>query len=170
MVSAQLTARFRPAAIATAARMQSVSPTLLTGKGFGHFDVISCAGGTLPTGDTVKLGRTVAWNTTAQSESTNTSGRDRGQRHLLFCGKTTERCRTSFTPGIIIRKFKFHPKDAKSARQLAFGGGEQIAPPTSIPTITTWSSRRACSFSIRAQRRGQSTREHDTLTRRRLHL
>jgi len=66
MLSAQLTATIPTGSYSNGSTDASVSPTLLAGNGFGHFDVISCAGSTIPTGDTIKLGRSVAWNTTAQ--------------------------------------------------------------------------------------------------------
>ena len=66
MLSAQLTATIPTGSYSNGSTDASVSPALLGGKGFGHFDVISSLGGTLPTGDTKTLGRSIAWNTTAQ--------------------------------------------------------------------------------------------------------
>jgi hypothetical protein len=106
----------------------SISPTLLAGKGFGRFDVISSLGATLPTSDTVKLGRSVAWNTTAQYHlgkylwpeiETNAT--------YFFGGKNDGRSQNFLTPGITTSKFKFRPKDEQSRTGIALGAGMQIA-------------------------------------------
>src|SRR5271170_637043 len=49
MLSAQLTATLPTGSHTNGSPDSSVSPTLLSGKGFGKFNVISCLGGTLPT-------------------------------------------------------------------------------------------------------------------------
>jgi hypothetical protein len=128
MLSAQLGATIPTGSYSNGSTDASVSPTLLTGKGFGHFDVISCAGGTLPTGDTVKLGRTVAWNTTAQYRIHKYFWPEiEDNATFFFGGKNDGKMQNFLTPGITFSKFKFHPKDAKSRPAIAFGGGEQIA-------------------------------------------
>jgi hypothetical protein len=128
MVSAQLTATIPTGSYSNGSTDASVSPTLLTGKGFGHFDVISCAGGTLPTGDTVKLGRTVAWNTAAQYRIHKYFWPEiEDNATFFFGGKNDGKMQNFLTPGITFSKFKFHPGDAKSRPAIAFGGGEQIA-------------------------------------------
>ena len=66
MLSAQLVATIPTGSHSNGSPDSAVAPTLLSGKGFGKFDVISCLGGTLPTEETNKLGRSIAWNTTAQ--------------------------------------------------------------------------------------------------------
>lgn len=43
-----------------------VTPTLAVGKGWGDFDVQSTVGVNLPTGDTMRLGRQLMWNTAFQ--------------------------------------------------------------------------------------------------------
>ena len=57
MLSAQLVATLPTGSHSNGSPDSSVSPTLLSGKGFGKFDVISCLGGNLPTEETKKLGR-----------------------------------------------------------------------------------------------------------------
>ncbi len=66
MLSAQLVATLPTGSHSNGSPDSTVSPTLLAGKGYGKFDMISCLGGTLPTEETNKVGRTIAWNTTAQ--------------------------------------------------------------------------------------------------------
>ena len=106
----------------------SVSPALLGGKGFGHFDVISSLGGTLPTGDTVKLGRSVAWNTTAQYRLYKYVWPEVEDNATFYHGgKNDGKMQNFVTPGVTFSKFKFRPKVASSRPAIAFGGGEQIA-------------------------------------------
>jgi hypothetical protein len=128
MLSAQLTATIPTGSHSNGSTDASVSPTLLAGKGFGKFDVISCVGGTLPTGDTVKLGRTVAWNTTAQYRIHKYFWPEvEDNATFFFGGKNDGKMQNFLTPGITFSKFKFHPGDATSRPAIAFGGGEQIA-------------------------------------------
>jgi hypothetical protein len=128
MVSAQLGATITTGSYSNGSTDASISPTLLTGKGFGHFDIMSCAGGTLPTGDTAKLGRTVAWNTTAQYHFAKYLYPELGDNATFFFGgKNDGKMQNFMTPGIMFSKFKFHPEDTKSRPAVAFGGGEQIA-------------------------------------------
>ncbi len=128
MVSMQLTATIPTGSYSNGSTDAAVTPTLLTGKGFGKFVVISCAGGGFPTGDATKLGRTVAWNTTAeykvgkyfwpQVESNAT---------YFFGGKNDGKMQNFLTPGMTVSKFKFHPEVPSSRPAIAFGLGEQIA-------------------------------------------
>jgi hypothetical protein len=128
MLSAQLGATITTGSYSNGSTDDSVSPTLLAGKGFGHFDVISCAGGTLPTGDTAKLGRTVAWNTTAQYKiSKYVFPEIEDNATFFFGGKNDGKMQNFLTPGITFSKFKFHPDDPSSRAAIAFGGGMQIA-------------------------------------------
>jgi hypothetical protein len=128
LLSAQLTATIPTGSHSNGSPDASVSPTLLSGKGFGKLDVISCLGGTLPAGETNKLGRSIAWNTTAQYhlgkyfwpelESNST---------YFFGGKNDGKKQNFLTPGIVFHKFKFHPSDDQSRIGVAFGAGMQIA-------------------------------------------
>jgi hypothetical protein len=128
MLSAQLVATIPTGSYSNGSTDASVSPTLLGGKGFGHFDVISSVGGTLPTGDTVKLGRTVAWNTTAQYRIHKFVWPEIEDNATFFYGgKNDGKMQNFVTPGITFSKFKFRPQVASSRAAIAFGGGEQIA-------------------------------------------
>ena len=128
MLSAQLTATLPTGSHTNGSPDASVSPSLLGGKGFGKFDAISSLGGTLPTLETNKLGRSVAWNTTAQYhlskyvwpelESNNT---------YFFGGKNDGKKQNFLTPGIVFSKFKLRPDDAASRTGIAVGAGMQIA-------------------------------------------
>jgi len=128
MLSAQLVATIPTGSYTNGSTDASVSPTLLGGKGFGNFDVISSLGGTLPTGDTVKLGRSVAWNTTAQYRIDKIVWTEiEDNATFYYGGKNDGKMQNFVTPGVTFSKFKFHPKDATSRAAIAFGGGEQIA-------------------------------------------
>lgn len=128
MLSAQLTATIPTGSHSNGSTDSAVSPTLLFGKGFGKFDVISCLGGTLPTGDTKKLGRSVAWNTTAQYHISKYVWPElEANSTYFFRGKNDGKKQNFLTPGIVFSKFKLRPDDAKSRLGVAFGAGMQIA-------------------------------------------
>jgi hypothetical protein len=128
MVSAQVTATIPTGSYSNGSTDASVSPTLLTGKGNGNFVVISCAGANLPTGDTAKLGRTVAWNTTAEYRIHKYFWPEiENNATFFFGGKNDGKMQNFLTAGMTVSKFKFHPEDAKSRSAIAFGAGEQIA-------------------------------------------
>jgi len=128
MLSAQLGATIPTGSYSNGSTDASITPTLLAGKGFGRFDVISALGATLPTGDTDKLGRSIAWNTTVQYHvrkylwpevEANTT-------HYLG-GKYEEKTQNFVTPGITVGKFRLHPANDRSRLGLTVGAGIQIA-------------------------------------------
>jgi hypothetical protein len=128
MVSAQLTATIPTGSYSNGSTDAAVTPTLLTGKGFGRFVVISCAGGGFPTGDTAKLGRTVAWNTTAEYKIHKYFWPQiENNATFFFGGKNDGKMQNFLTPGMTFTKFKFHPENPASRPAIAFGAGEQIA-------------------------------------------
>jgi hypothetical protein len=128
MLSAQLVATIPTGSYSNGSPDASVAPTLLGGKGFGRFDVISSLGGTLPTGDTVKLGRSVAWNTTAQYKIGKYVWPEvESNATFFYGGKNDGKMQNFLTPGVTFSKFKFRPQVATSRAAVAFGGGEQIA-------------------------------------------
>jgi hypothetical protein len=128
MLGVQVTATIPTGSYSNGSTDASVSPTLLGGKGFGNFDVISSVGGTLPTGDTVKLGRSVAWNTTAQYRIHKFVWPEiEDNATFYYGGKNDGKMQNFVTPGITFSKFKFRTQVASSRAAIAFGGGEQIA-------------------------------------------
>jgi hypothetical protein len=128
MLSAQLVATIPTGSYSNGSTDASVSPTLLGGKGFGRFDVISSLGATLPTGDTTKLGRTVAWNTTAQYHVGKYFWPElESNASYFYGGKNDGKSQNFLTPGVTLSKFKFHPNDPHSRPGLALGGGMQFA-------------------------------------------
>ncbi len=127
-VSMQVVATIPTGSYTNGSTDASISPTLLAGKGFGKFDVISSLGGTLPTGNTVKLGRSVAWNTTLQYHLGKYLWPEIGANTTYFIGgKNDGRSQNFVTPGITTSRVKFHPKDERRRLGLAVGAGMQIA-------------------------------------------
>jgi hypothetical protein len=128
MLSAQITATIPTGSHSNGSPDASVSPTLLGGKGFGKFDVISCLGGTLPTEETNKVGRSVAWNTTAQYHISKYVWPElESNATWFFAGKNDGKKQNFITPGIVFSKFKLRPSDDNSRIGVAFGAGMQIA-------------------------------------------
>jgi hypothetical protein len=128
MLSAQLTATIPTGSHSNGSPDSSVSPTLLSGKGFGKFDVISCLGGTLPTEETNKVGRSIAWNTSAQYHLSKWVWPElESNTTWFFAGKNDGKKQNFLTPGIVFSKFKLHPSDETSRTGVAFGAGMQIA-------------------------------------------
>ena len=128
MLSAQLVATIPTGSYSNGSTDAAVTPTLLAGKGFGRFDVLSSLGGNLPTGDTNKLGRTIAWNTTAQYRIGKYVWPELESNATYFYGgKNDGKTQNFLTPGVTFSKFKFHPSNAKSRAAIATGAGMQIA-------------------------------------------
>jgi hypothetical protein len=128
MVSFQVTATIPTGSYSNGSTDAAVTPTLLTGKGFGRFAVISCAGGGFPTGDIAKLGRPVAWNTTAEYKIHKYFWPQiEDNATFFFGGKNDGKMQNFLTPGMTFTKFKFHREDPASRPAIAFGAGEQIA-------------------------------------------
>jgi hypothetical protein len=128
MLSAQLAATIPTGSYSNGSPDSSVSPTLLSGKGFGKFDILSCLGGTLPTEETNKVGRSIAWNTTAQYHiSKYVWPQLESNTTYFFAGKNDGKKQNFLTPGILFSKFKLRPGDEQSRIGVAFGAGMQIA-------------------------------------------
>jgi hypothetical protein len=128
MLSAQLVATIPTGSYSNGSPDSSIAPTLLSGKGFRKFDVISCLGGNLPTGETNKLGRSIAWNTTAQYHLSKYVWPElESNTTYFFGGKNDGKKQNFLTPGIVFSKFKLHPSDERSRLGVAFGAGMQIA-------------------------------------------
>ena len=105
----------------------TVTPTVCAGKGFGNFDVQSSLGGTLPTGDTAKQGRTVIWNTAAQYHIGKLFWPEVEDNASFFYGGPRNGLIQNFvTPGLVVSKFKLE-KDPQNRVAVMFGGGMQIA-------------------------------------------
>jgi len=108
----------------------SVAPNLGAGKGFGHFDVQTTFGATLPTGAPAitASGRPIAWNTVAQYHAGKLFWPELESNATFYKGGPNDGKTQEFiTPGLIIGRCGLHPGDKQSRPGLAFGGGMQIA-------------------------------------------
>jgi hypothetical protein len=110
--------------------VSTIQPSLMGGKGFGHFAVQSTLGGILPNRSVASIGRTVTWNTTAQYQvakifwpeiESNTS--------FYHLGPNDGKSQNFLSPGVMISKIKFR-KDPKDRGALILGGSVQIATST----------------------------------------
>lgn len=105
----------------------SVGPGMGFGKGFGRFDVQTTISATLPTGDTPKLGRPVAWNTTAQYHLGKYLWPELELNSTYFHGGPNDGKQQDFlTPGLMIGKIPVNSRE-KSRLGLGLGGGVQTA-------------------------------------------
>jgi len=105
----------------------TVTPTLCAGKGFSKFNVQSSLGGTLPTAETAKQGRTVIWNTAAQYHIGKLFWPEVEDNASFFFGGPRNGLMQNFvTPGLVVSKFKLE-KDPQNRLAVMFGGGMQIA-------------------------------------------
>lgn len=109
----------------------TISPTVGLGKGYGRFDVQSCASVALPTGDTSKLGRPVVWNAVLQYHFGKLWWPEVEQNSTYYRGgKNDGKVQTFVTPGLMFGKVKLRPEDKTSRIGLAFGAGFQMATST----------------------------------------
>lgn len=128
VVSTQLFATIPTGSYSNGGTDAVLTPTFEAGKGWGHFDVISTVGGTLPTGDTVKTGRTIPWNTTAQYKLGKFLWPElESNATYFFGGKNDGKMQNFLEPGLTACKFKVHPSDETARAGFAFGAGMQIA-------------------------------------------
>jgi len=106
----------------------SLSPTVLAGKGFGQFNLQSSIGATLPTGNTVKIGRPIVWNTTAQYHAGKYFWPALESNATWFHGGPNDGKKQEFlTPELLVGKISLRPGEEHSRLGLGFGAGEQIA-------------------------------------------
>ena len=127
-VSMQLTATIPTGSYSNGSTDAVLGPTLEAGKGWGRFDIISCVGGTLPTGNVAKLGRAIAWNTTAQYRVGKYLWPEVESNATYFHGgKSDGKVQNFLEPGFTTSKFKLRPEDETSRIGLALGAGMQIA-------------------------------------------
>ena len=100
-----------------------LSPTLALAKGWGRFDVQNTLGGSLPTGDVVRLGRSVVWNTAFQYKVMGKIWPMVEQNSTFFTdGAHAGKTETFLTPGVVFGNFKIAER-----LHLGVGAGIQIA-------------------------------------------
>jgi len=105
----------------------TVSPGMGFGKGFGNFNLQSTLSAALPTGDTTKLGRPVAWNTAAEYHLAKYFWPETEFNATYFHGGPNDgRTQAFMTPGLMAAR-KLRPSNDRSRLGLCVGAGEQIA-------------------------------------------
>jgi hypothetical protein len=93
--------------------------------------VQSCAAVTLPTGDTSKLGRPVAWNAVLQYHLGKLWWPEIEENSTYYRGgKNDGKVQTFATPGLMFGRLKLRPEDKTSRIGLGFGAGFQMATST----------------------------------------
>lgn len=102
-------------------------PTIYAGKGFGNFDVQSSVSATLPTGDTVKLGRPITWNIVGQYRIAKIFWPEIENGATFFHGGPNDgRTQNFITPGVMISKLKLSRAPGNHLA-MGFGAAEQFA-------------------------------------------
>lgn len=105
----------------------SLSPTFEAGKGFGRFNLQSTIGATLPTGNTLKLGRPVVWNTSAQYHVGRYFWPAVESNATWFHGGPNDGKSQEFlTPELLLGKIPVR-REKLTRLGLSIGAGEQIA-------------------------------------------
>ncbi|MGH9560635.1 MAG: transporter [Terracidiphilus sp.] len=126
-VSAYLSATIPTGSYKNGSADATVSPNLGFGKGYRRVDVQSTFGASLPVMDTVKLGRSVAWNTAGQVHVAKCFWPEFEINSTWFTGGANDGKNMTFaTPGLLIGQ-KIHPGDSHSRLAITLGAGEQIA-------------------------------------------
>ena len=105
-----------------------LTPTILGGKGFGRFDVMSSLGGGLPTSDGSVNGRILHSNTVAQYHVGKYFWPELEINSTRYFGGTRDgKTQTFLTPGVVVGKFRLRSADAKSRMGLVGGVAFQTA-------------------------------------------
>jgi hypothetical protein len=100
-----------------------ILPSIGGGKGWGHFDLESTLGGTLPVDSTQVVGRSVVWNTVAQYHAHRFFWPELESNATYFYGGPKDGKRQNFlTPGLMLGRFPLHNRIGAT-----FGAGMQIA-------------------------------------------
>jgi hypothetical protein len=107
--------------------VSTITPTVVGGKGFGHFDIQSALGAILPTSSSDTIGRTIQWNTVAQYKVGKYFWPELEVNSSYYHGGPNDgKNQTFLTPGMMISKVKLR-SDPRDRLALLFGTGMQIA-------------------------------------------
>jgi hypothetical protein len=112
--------------------VSTIQPTVLGGKGYRRFAVQSAIGGVLPNSSVASIGRTIAWNTTAQYHIGKCFWPEIESNASYFhLGPNDGKTQNFLSPGMMISKIKIgknpNPRDRLA---LVIGGSMQIATST----------------------------------------
>jgi hypothetical protein len=105
-----------------------ITPTLMGGKGFGRFAVMSTLGGGLPASDGRTNGRTIHANTVLQYHASKYLWPEiEFNTNSYFGGTRDGKTQTFVTPGLVMGKFPLRPEDPKSRMGVTAGVAFQTA-------------------------------------------
>ncbi len=105
-----------------------LNPYLAFGKGFRKVDFVSGIGGTLPTGDTKALGRTVVTNSYAQYHVAKYFWPELELNTTAWYGSSRDgKTQSLLTPGLMTGKYAFRPHDETSRTGAVLGIAFQTA-------------------------------------------
>ncbi len=107
-----------------------ITPTIAYGKGYRDFSLQGTLGGSLPTGNTATIGRTIAWNNTLQYRILKRIWPEVEFNYTRYYeGSHNGNGSLYLTPGLVFGRFPLHNRIG-----LTFGGGFQIAATSFHPT------------------------------------
>jgi len=107
-----------------------ITPTLAYGKGFKAFSLQGTLGGSLPTGNTAAIGRTIAWNNTLQYRICKKLWPETEFNFTHYYeGSHNGKSLLYVTPGLVLGRFPIHDRFS-----FTFGGGYEIAATSFHPT------------------------------------
>ena len=107
-----------------------ITPTIAYGKGYKDFSAQGTLGGTLPTGNTAAIGRTLLWNNTFQYRVMKKIWPEAELNFThYYQGEHDGKTLLYVTPGIVLGRFPIHNRFS-----LTFGGGYEIAATSFHPT------------------------------------
>ncbi len=109
------------------AASSSLTPTLLTGKGFGRFTLMSSLGGSLPTSHVATTGRTIHWNSVAQYRVGRYFFPEVELNSNTYLGGPRDgKTQIYLSPGIIVGRLPIRSVE-KSRLGITLGAGFQTA-------------------------------------------
>ncbi|MGA9640644.1 MAG: hypothetical protein WBQ72_04560 [Terriglobales bacterium] len=107
-----------------------ITPTLAYGKGFRNLDVQGTLGGSLPTGNVAKIGRSILWNNTLQYRVMKKIWPETEFNFTHYYeGSHSGHSLFYVTPGVVLGRFPIHNRLA-----FTFGAGYEIAATSFHPT------------------------------------
>jgi Putative MetA-pathway of phenol degradation len=128
VVSASVTASVPTGSYKNGSPDASINPTVAAGKGWKKFDFAACLGGTLPTGDTKTIGRTIAGNAYGQIHLDKYFWPELEVNSTAWFGGARDgKVQTFLTPGLMTGKYALHPGDPHSRPGFVAGVGFQTA-------------------------------------------
>jgi hypothetical protein len=112
------------------AKSPIITPTIAYGKGLKDFSVQGTLGGSLPTGNTATIGRTILWNNALQYRLFKKLWPETEFNFTHYYeGSHNGHSLLFITPGLVLGRFPIHNRFS-----FTFGGGFQIAATSFHPT------------------------------------